>query len=288
MNTTKTWGYEIEWGDIPRCLPIPEHLGSWEYAEVDILNLQEPYTLTGVDPLGLEPPVGGEINTTPDKSIKEQVDKIISLRDMFTEVGSPPTASLINHGHLHVFVEGLREDIQGLKKLTRYILDNQEDLIRACYQFKPDPEMKKLKNATSYLKLDGGRMMPEWMGDNIINMSESFEDFIRIQCCGKDGVSRGRPFRYAVNTYCMKHTGTIEFRCFRSSTKRKEIESCFRIAERFIDSALGDQKPIKEILQEEEFTFPPFVWNSEHYKAWIDTKWDKSRGNKKRQFIELL
>ena len=33
-----TYGYEIEWGDIDRTIKIPESLGSWEYAETDIVN----------------------------------------------------------------------------------------------------------------------------------------------------------------------------------------------------------------------------------------------------------
>ena len=38
-----SWGYEIEWGDIDRRIKIPENLGSWEYAETDIVNLKEPF-----------------------------------------------------------------------------------------------------------------------------------------------------------------------------------------------------------------------------------------------------
>ncbi len=34
-----TWGYEIEFGDINRNVDIPEHLGKWEYAETDIVNI---------------------------------------------------------------------------------------------------------------------------------------------------------------------------------------------------------------------------------------------------------
>jgi len=34
-----TWGYEIEWGDIDRTLEIPSHLGTWEHAEIDIVNI---------------------------------------------------------------------------------------------------------------------------------------------------------------------------------------------------------------------------------------------------------
>ena len=147
--------------------------------------------------------------------------------------------------------------------------------------------MKTAKGAKMYLKYDGGREMPEYMCDNIVNLATDFEHFIKLHAAGKDGVSMGRPFRYAINTYCMKHTGTIEFRCFRSSTKRSEIESQFRFAEKFIDAALNDGPSVKEILAADTYTFPPFVWDLNEYVGWEKTKWDKERGNKQREYHEV-
>lgn len=288
MTITKTWGSEIEWGDIPRYLDIPKHLGSWEYSEVDVVNIREPYKYVAADPLGLVPPFGGEINTVPDRTYEEQLTRIMELKKFFQVAGYPPTPSMTSHFHVHVHVPGLREDISLLKKLTRYILDNQDLLAKRVGQFQKYDSMKGLKNSTSYFKYDGGRQMPEWMGRNILDLANNFDDFIRIQCCGKDGVSRGRPFRYAVNTYCLKHTQTIEFRLFRNTVERKEMESCFRLVDRFIEHALTDHKPLYDILEEEEFSFPPFVWDPEVYKGFLATKYDKSRGKKERKFVELL
>jgi hypothetical protein len=138
-----------------------------------------------------------------------------------------------------------------------------------------------------YLKYDGGREMPDYMCDNIINLASDFEHFIKLHAAGKDGVSMGRPFRYAINTYCMKHTGTIEFRCFRSTTKREEVEAQFRFAEKFVHAALNDGPSVKEILASEEFKFPPFVWDLNEYVGWVNTKWDKERGNKHREYHEV-
>jgi len=64
-----TYGMEIEWGDVPRSMTIPEELGSWEYSERDIINLREPYKNVCADPLGESPPFGGEINTKPSKNL---------------------------------------------------------------------------------------------------------------------------------------------------------------------------------------------------------------------------
>jgi len=282
-----TWGYEIEWGDIDRRLTVPAELGKWEYAETDIVNLQEPYKYVACDPLGTSPPMGGEINTVPTRTLESQVDRIMTLHAFFEQNGNIPSAACVNHGHLHVFVPGLKEDLSSLKKLIAYIKANQKDTIEACYGFKEYPEMKQCKNAKMYLKYDGGREMPDYMSDNIVNLAKDFDHFIRLHAAGKDGVSMGRPFRYAINTYCMKHTGTLEFRCFRSSTNKAEIEACFRFAERFVAAALNDGPSVKEILSAEQFNFPAFVWNINEYSGWVRTKWDKERGNKKREYVAI-
>jgi len=281
-----TWGYEIEWGDIDRRIQIPEELGAWEYAETDIVNIHEPFKFVACDPLGEEPYMGGEINTKPTRTWQEQVDRIMELHQMFLDKGNNPSAACVNHGHLHVFVPGLKEDLDSLKKLVAYVKQNQNDVIEHCYQFYDAPQMKSCKGAKMYLKFDGGRAMPDYMCDNIINLATDFDHFIKLHAAGKDGVSMGRPFRYAINTYCMKHTGTIEFRCFRSTTKREEMVDQFRFAERFIEAALNDGPSVKEIL-DDSYTFPPFIWNLNEYVGWEKTKYSKERGNKKREFHEV-
>jgi hypothetical protein len=283
-----TWGYELEYGDINRSVIIPDHLGKWEYAETDIVNLTPPYRGLACDPLGKEPPVGGEINTKPTNTWQGQVDRIFDIVNVFRSIGQEPTASCVNHGHLHVRVPGLKDDIESLKKLTRYIRDNQHMVIDKCYQYRVHSDMSLSKTAKTYLKWDGGRPMPDYMCNNIIKLANNFEDYIRLHAAGKDGVSMGRPFRHAINTYCMKHTGTIEFRCFRSSTDRKEIEDSFRFAEQFVDAALNDGPEVEEIFLNNNFSFPKFEYDHEMYVAWEKTKYDKSRGNKQREFYEVM
>ena len=282
-----TWGYEIEWGDVDRRLTLPEHLGKWEFAETDIVNIHEPFKYVACDPLGIEPWMGGEINTKPTTTWQQQVDRVMELHQFFVDNDNQPSASCVNHGHLHVFVPGLKDDVSSLKKLITYIKANQTDTVEACYGFYETSEMKITKGAKMYLKYDGGRLMPEYMCDNIANLATDFKHFIKLHAAGKDGVSMGRPFRYAINTYCMKHTGTIEFRCFRSTTKREEVEAQFRFAEKFIDAALNGGPSVKEILAADTYKFPPFVWDLSEYLGWKKTKWDKERGNKQREYHDV-
>ncbi len=63
-----------------------------------------------------------------------------------------------------------------------------------------------------------------------------------------------------------------------------ELESQFRFVEKFIDAALNDGPSVKEILAGDNFRFPPFIWNVNEYLGWIQTKYPKERGEKKREF----
>ena len=283
MNTDNwSYGYEIEWGDIDRRLKIPENLGKWEYCETDIINLHEPYKLIACDPLGINPPFGGEINTVPTKSWQDQVDKIMDIYNFFIKNNNNPSVNCISHSHIHVHIPGLIDNIDLLKKLMKYIKVNQELTITAGSKFVSHPNMKKLKNCTLYTKYDGGRRMPTYMLDNIINLSTDFKSFIKHHCTGKDGISMGRPFRYAINTYSLKHNETIEFRFFRGSNKKKEIFDMFKFVSNFLKSALSDQKPVLDILKEYDYEFPNLNFRTDQWIGYLKTKYNKDRGQKKR------
>jgi hypothetical protein len=287
-RNTFTYGFEIEWGDIDRNMPIPPELGAWEFCETDIINLREPYRGIGSDPKGVNPPVGGEINTKPTKTMEEQIDNIMKLHDMFVEHGTPPTAGCVNHGHLHIHVPGLTEDIDALKRLSRYLRDNQHMTIDRCYQFRIMPNMEMTKTAKTYLKHDGGRIMPDWLGTNLATVPVDFEDWIRVHCCGKDAKTQSRPFRYGIHTYALKNSKTIEFRCFRSSVDRKEITDCFRFATDWIDAALNDGPDVQELFLQNDYKFPPFEYEHEMYVGWEKTKHERTDRNLDDETAEKL
>lgn len=285
---TFTYGYEIEWGDIDRRIAIPEHLGTWDYSETDILNIHQPEGYIATDPLGLKPHWGGEINTKPTETIWEQEQRIIEIMELFIEAGNTPSAACVNEGHVHVHVPGLKDDIHALTRLTDYIYRNQDLVIEKCAGFVEHPDMKTSKGAKAYLKYDIGRRMPEYMALNILTKATDFNSFIKMQCAGKDGVSMGRPFRYAINTYCLKHTNTIEFRCFRSTTDNYRILNQLLFVQAFVDAALNSGPNVEEILDTRNYIFPQFYWNKEEYDAWIATKYPKERGKKVRNYYEIL
>jgi hypothetical protein len=234
--------------------------------------------------------MGGEINTVPTRGWEAQVDRVMDIIGFYTEAGFPPTISCVNDSHIHVRVPGLRDDIAALKRLTRYIKDNQAEVIARVHGFVYDPTMKGSPSAVRYLKSGGGMPMPDWMCDNILTKATNFEEYIGLQRVGKAGdlsVRSTRPLRYAINTYCLKYIDTVEFRVFRATLTREELESCYRFVELFMDAALNEGPPIKEILDAGAWKFPKLVWENELYRAWETNKYPTSRGNKVRTLVEL-
>jgi hypothetical protein len=283
-----TWGFELELGDVPKDFPVDPKLGKWESAECDILNTLPPYRGVCADPLGIDPPVGGEINVNPTATKEEQVSRIMKILADFKVEGYTPTISPTSHSHIHVYIPGLKDDIDALKRLMKYIKDNQHTMIDSVYGFYEHPEMKACSKAKTYLKLDGGRTMPDWQCDNIINNTTDFESFIFQHQAGKDGVSRGRPIRYGINTYCMKQVGTIEFRCFRGSLSAQELMHSFDFVEKFLTNALNGGEDVRDILFSKDWNFPKMQWDLELMQGWVKTKKDpeKVKGLKKNR--ELL
>ena len=287
-RNTWTYGAEIEWGDVDRNLILPPELGSWEYSETDVININPgPYQFVACDPLGTTPSMGGEINMIPTHTTAKQVENIMMLLKWFRGQGNDPTPSSVSHLHIHVRIPGLRDDIDALHRLAKYIRDSQEIVIPFVSRYYDHPSFKKFPGALSYYKYDGGRRVPQWMSNNMMK-AKDFDDFIKMHAAGKDGVSMGRPFRYAINTYCMKHIDTIEFRMFRASIDYSQIKTCFDFVQSFMNAALNTGEDISEILFGYEKThFPPMIFRDAEYIGWQKTKHPKERGKKVRTFHDI-
>jgi len=81
---------------------------------------------------------------------------MMEIHQLFVDNGDTPSSSCVNHGHLHVHVPDLKNDIDALKRLIKYIKRNQKTTIKKLYGFYDDPEIKG-----GYLEIDGGTPMPE-------------------------------------------------------------------------------------------------------------------------------
>lgn len=282
-----TYGFELEVGDVDRSIIIPPELGAWESSERDIVNLREPYRYVAADPLGISPPVGGEMNVYPSHTPKGLVKNITDALDLFRRAGSDPTFCCTTHSHVHIRVPGLRDDIEGLRRLSRYVGWYQADVVKLAGRFVDHPDMDRCPGSRTYMRYDGGRLMPEWLCDNL-QQAKDFEDWIRIHCCGKNGYARGRPLRYAINTYCMKHIDTIEFRMFRSSGDPVKLLDCINFSGWFLQEALNDNRMAVEAgLWESRWRFPPMRFDKDEWDGLQKTKYGEDRGKKVRTLHDI-
>jgi hypothetical protein len=267
-----TWGFELELSNVPKNFVIPEHLGKWEWCEVDIINTRGKYANICADPKGVNPPVGGEINTKPTNTKEEQVDRIMEIIDMFKKAGHDPDVGMTAHSHIHVHVKGLIDDIDSLKCLILNSFDNQKTIFDKAYRFDDKKITKRVVGVNNYLKNDGARMIPEWLVINILEKTNNFGDVINMFCKGKDGISQTRPIRYGINFYSLKHINTIEFRCFRGTTKKEELIDCFDFVENLIIGGLNNELKINELFHQKDWKFPPMIFDEEQAEGWVRTK----------------
>jgi hypothetical protein len=234
-----TWGFELEFGDVPRSLEIPPQLGSWEYFETDIVNQLPPYRGIAVDPAGIAPPVGGEINTKPTIGIDSQLRVIEDLLAHIRSNGHEPTASCVSNTHIHVGIPMIRDRfIFKLKKLLLASLRYQDLMMDITYPFDPIDEMADTNTALEYLRKDSGRRISEEKVYEIICNGNNFDEFIDLYLISTDDPSK----RYAINLLpMMRESRTIEFRFFRCTTDLKHMHAMMKICQAFLMTASEDK-----------------------------------------------
>lgn len=280
-------GVEIELADVPRSLVLPPEIGEWDFCERDIVNTLYPYRGVAADPLGVRPPVGGEVHVPPGRTVAEAVHNVQKLFEWLGAQGAPYTASPSSPLHVHVRVKGLRDDLAALKRLVAYLKRHQHYLIERVWAYKKEPRMSRFN--AYYLRNDGGKPMPDWMADNILEKAESFEDLMRLHCRGKDGETKIRPSRYCVNLYTLGKIDTIEVRLFHATVDIKQIEECVIFSKLLIEDAISEEmEVVPELLRCCEFNFPPFVYDHELMEGWEATRHPQSRAAKKvRKLIDI-
>ena len=303
-----SFGAELEWSDIDRSIDIPKELGSWEgpkiagYAlgsEIDIVNTKGEWRGVATDPLCLECPVGGEIHVNPSWTIESQLIRIMRIMDLFPQVG----VACPNHGHIHVGIQGIRQDLQAIKNLFEYTAENQIDVLKYCSGYSGEDWAVVVGSCQSC-------MIEPWVRDYLLigdaktinldlikrvkraeTLSEVWKALEEIEAVNLDWVSgeineaKGS-HRTAVNLYSLLRGETVEFRVFRASLNPVEIYSSLVFCQRYIEEALKgeDGKPISEILKEGQFKFASLNFDEELAKGWQETRRTKGRSGCLKKF----
>lgn len=265
LKNSFLYGSEPELGDIPRNRIIPPELGKWDYIEQDGVNLKPPYKGVGFDPKGIDPPVGGEINTTPTNSVKSQIEIIKQIFELFPEA---TCASMPNNWHFHISYENIKENVDLLKQIAKYIFENQKDFVLKTFELKFHPLMKFTKTA-GYIVDNNCSMMTEQNFKNILQSNSSKEIADNLYTIHKTwNISQ----RNAINLQSVLKHGTIEFRCFYGSMDLYEIQCSLESCDEFLKAAIFTNEPILDIFKRNKhWKFPKCEFDFETYKMWEKT-----------------
>jgi hypothetical protein len=254
-----TFGAEYEFSDVSRSIVLPDGL-SWNSNEKDIVNSDG----IAIDPSGKLHDIGGEVNTKPTNTIKEQKE----LFELAVKLLPGVTVTHRSHTHFHVSYPGLNEDLSALKKILSYFQINAEYILSRTFNPTKHPLMDAA--AWGYAKVDR-QSLPDWKYKFCMN-AETLEDFFNSFYKVKDGrvlPQTGR--RYSVNLSSAKKHGTIEFRHFYATLDPEVVESTFEYCRDFMEAALND-KPI-ESLRWNGYKFPTEIeFNLERHNKYQQTK----------------
>lgn len=202
-----TFGYEIEWGNVPKDVTPPSDLAVWEgngkHCEIDVMNYSEKEGWKASSPVD---PLGGEMNMIPQSSIKELTE---NFRILSTEIFPNHVIAPISHGHAHVRVDWMK-DVKALKEFTLWCHEHYQEIIDECY---PTPELSKdlVSGLRRYFKWDGGAKFSRPMVEKVKN-AKTLEDIINSDRRGNTTMRNARAF---INITGIRNSNTIEFRCFR-------------------------------------------------------------------------
>lgn len=244
-----TYGIELEWTDWPFLeIEIPEHLGYVDYKETAVNNQDG----TAWDWTKTWNPTGGEICSTPSSSPEDLAKKVWDLAALVK-----PKLSHRSFTHIHVAIPGMKDDIEKLKWLVRYTLDNR-DFIR--YEAFPVPRPKRadypdeedFKWAKKFHRVATNWMHATVQKPRIEEMmsAETFDEFYNAHFSThpKDSSRRlkhlaPRPY---VNTRSLLKHGTFEFRHFWGTTSGEDVQQMAEYATKFLYHALFTGVPMED------------------------------------------
>lgn len=291
-----SYGIELEWSDTDRTIDIPEKLGKWEGpkiagyymgSEIDIVNTKGKWKGVGTDPLAIDCPVGGEINVQPASSPEVLLNRVMEIMDLFPTIGT----GCVNHGHIHVCVKGLKDNLELLKNVFEYTELNELETQRALHSWdkKVHDEVwnSELEEwVKTYLQYDGCKTIHPRVYEDV-REATSVEEILtslktynaRNRCWITGEITETSSHRTAINLFNLTKGETIEFRCLRSSINPVEIYSSLVFIQRYMKEALKGKegKPVVEILKEGNFKFPTIDFNYEDALGWQKTRKPKGR-----------
>ena len=244
-----TYGAELEVPDW-NCLigtPLIEELGAKRnLVEQDICNSSG----VSVDPKLRTCVFGGEINTKPTDSIESQVQHIM---DIYKKIFYKLNYSV--GMHIHIRVPGLKEDLNQLKRWSKWLMENQDDYRRRViesvvesdmesnYFFETQEDLKLFRKRYTYRKQNRYRKLKEETFERQMQAEtpeEWYQSFFSRNSKGKIIWMTGyRPFINLTQLF-NGEVDTIEFRGFNMTDDPDELLECFKICQAVVDCVYND------------------------------------------------
>ena len=297
-NTHKlSFGAELEFSDVDRSIDIPKGLGAWEGpkiagynlgSEIDIVNSKGIWRGIATDPLCLDCPVGGEIHVNPSWTIDSQLIRIMRIIGLFPQVG----VACPNHGHIHVGIQGIWNDMEAVKNIFRYTRNQQYAVLEHCSGYKAtdsvDIHQAKLADwVKEYLLVGDAKTAADELFERVEQANTTQEirkALAEVECFNYEWVDKfvypaPKSHRTSVNLYSLLRGETVEFRVFRASINPVEIYSSLLFSKRYIEEALRGEKgkSVEEILKEGQFRFAPLNFDEDLARGWQETRQSKGR-----------
>lgn len=288
---TFSYGVELEYGNCWRGVTLTDG-AQWNFLDNTCVSS------TGIanDPQGKLYAYGGEINTRPTNTIKEQVDHIQLINKTLADGGPAPIVNYRSNLHIHVRVPGLSDDLDALKRLLRYVTAYQQQAFDITETIPvPDPKFMKpevykwAKKRMNRRKTSHQQTLPQKRVEAMLAATTPLEFY--HEHAHKD--AKGNPAwfqcpRAGINMrQLFETTNTIEFRHFPGTLDAKEMESAITWCHYFVDAALNhEDKTPQDILADYNFKFGDFQpYEYETEQVYQATNFDK---NSRKDVEKLL
>lgn len=240
------------------------------------------------DPRLVSYPFGGEINTPPTYSITAQGELLSKFLKRFPRATVTHRAGL----HVHIRVPGLSSNLQQLKKLQRYILENKDVWplvdplpLPTRNDFSTEEEYKGAKKRQHWMRMSHWTCVPAYRVELQCRAKTVEEFFAREVPLSSQGVIlwHAQP-RAAVNLRQLKQTDTIEFRHFSATLSPIETINAIRWCRDFLQCAFDNYPATKLFNKKYSDVVLPLT---EPYLHWREKRWQATSITKnKREAVD--
>jgi len=288
-----TLGVELEIADIDTTIKIPEELGKWDYDDYTIVNSSG----IGNDPKKKMVRWGGEINTQPTYGAEKQIKIIENIFNLFDKKSLNYTCNL----HIHASIDGLKEDLNLLKNITKYFFEYQfdifkitEDLQTPCMldfsnieEFNGAMKRYKRRKVSHQYPLNEKQVKQALQAktyDEFFNAFKKYTNYLKR----KSWIYVKRP---GINIFQIDMMGTIEFRHFSMTFDLDLFYNCLKwVEEVFFASIQTQENPYDIFKRLGKPKFPSFLpYNHNLQKIFDLTHFGKlSRKEIKQNLLMLL